>query len=610
MYASIYRYAKEHDLAPVHYRVKRKLAAYLCIDGDGIYDRLDIVKNADYRVMCPDIGKNRAASGTNANMICNKKEYIFCVPDGKGGMTGNVNKHTGWMDITREGARYSSTLKSIWQFCQKIEADKTLYERIEKELFEAGIKKTDFLSFRINGKKAEECHDWEKWFDKRMSILEAQSRQETAVGISLITGEAIIPIQGNEKFPQIMTKQTVTGSPIYSCAHKTVSGNACAFTSYGVVNSLGSPMSIEEAEAIKAGLEFLLESSKNHSDDFNIIYWFDDDNAENLIGLSIKGAFEDDEDDKEDGEQASVEEAAYAKLLEAVKKGKVPENRIDRGDYHIIHFEVPAKGRFYLNGEKKGKYSDLYQNLYHWYEDSAITTDKQRYLTKLYGVLFGLLEHKGTRDVFKEIKIEYGTDRDRLLEAIHENGQIPMKFFEKALKQVIRVYLNNPQSDNGKAIKREVNWPVPMQIIKVYLIRSGKENYRMDAIDLESTSVAYNCGRLLAAINRLQMTSADKNVNLTIGQKYFRAASKTPGKIMIMALANKENYLKRLKKEGTRIYFIRLLGEISGKIGTTIPETFSKKEQGEFMLGYFYQENEFYKRAEINDKGEEKEGEE
>lgn len=220
--------------------------------------------------------------------------------------------------------------------------------------------------------------------------------------------------------------------------------------------------------------------------------------------------------------------------------------------------------------------------------------------------MFGLLEHKDVKDKFKEIKNEYGTDRDRFLDAIHENSQIPKRFYEKALKQTIRVYLHNSQSKDERAnIKEVVNWPVPMQVIKVYLVRCGKENYRMDALDIDNASVAYNCGRLLAAIDKLQRVSAGKKINLTIGQKYFKSASRTPGKIIPMAMANEQTYLKRLKSEGTKIFFIRLLGEISEKVGTTIPEKFNRTEQGEFMLGYFYQDKEPYSK----DKNEEKEEE-
>ena len=610
MYASIYKYARDHALIPLRNRTFRAPVAYICINHDGIYERLDIVpKDNMIKRICPDIGKNRYASGKNTNIICEKKEYIFCGPDDRGETIGNVNKHMGWMEITEEGSNYSDTINSIWKFCTKIENDPLLFMSINQEIEKSGIKPKDFISFRVDGKRAEEAADWEEWFDQKMNALGNKNRENVKEGISAITGKAIIPIQGEEKFPQIMSSQTTTGAPIYSCTHKTVSGASCAFTSYGVTDSLGCPMSADEAESIKAGLEYLLGSDKNHNDQFNIIYWFDHDEAEDLINLSIKGYFEDDADDEEPMLIKNME-SAYTKLIKAVRSGRVPENIPDQGYYHIMNYRVPAKGRFFLNRERIGSYSELFRNLYHWYQDSAVTTrhwdssqkkyvERQQFLLKLYDVLFGLLDHKNfkdKRDVFKEINNEYGNDKEILLESIHENKQIPRLYFEKALKQSIRVNRTDNESEEGRKLRNETNWPVPIQVIKLYLVRSGKENYKMDALDLENASIAYNCGRLLAAVDRLQQVSSNYKVKLTIGQKYFKSASKMPGKIMTMALSNEENYLKKLENEGTKVYFIRLIGDISERVGTSIPEKFSKTEQGEFMLGYFYQSKEFCKK--------------
>lgn len=612
MYASIYKYARDHSLSPLRNRTFRAPVAYICIDSDGNYERLDIVpKDSRHKRVCPDIGKNRYASGKNTNIICDKKEYILCGYDEKGEITGNTKKHAGWMEITEEGSVFSNTINSIWKFCTRIENEPTLFLSINQEMVNSGIKPKDFISFRIDGKRAEKATDWEDWFDQKMFDLDNQNRKDVNGGISAITGKQIIPIQGKEKFPQIMSSQTTTGAPIYSCAHKTVSGASCAFTSYGVTNSLGCPMSVDEAESIKAGLEYLLGSDRNHNDQFNIIYWFDNDEAEDLISISIRGAFEDDEDD-EDFDFSKNKESVYTKLLKAVRNGQAPENIPDQGYYHIIQYKVPAKGRFYLSRERSGSYGELYKNLCHWYQDSAVTIsywdwdqkkyiERQRYLTKLYGVLFGLLDHKNVKDTFAEIDNEYGADIEQLLESIHENKQIPNLYYEKALRQSIRVNRINSNSDEGKEIRRNSNWPVPIQVIKVFLIRNGKENYKMDALDLDNASKAYNCGRLLATIDRLQQVSSGFKVNLTIGQKYFKSASKTPGKIMTMALSNEENYLKKIDNEGTKVYFIRLIGDISERLGTTFPEKFNKTEQGEFMLGYFYQSKEFCKKANISE---------
>ena len=76
MYASVYRYAKEHDLTPVRYRAMRMPIAYLCIDEEGAYDRLDVVPKADrVKRLCPDIGKNRAGPSIKSSSHLPIKAY-------------------------------------------------------------------------------------------------------------------------------------------------------------------------------------------------------------------------------------------------------------------------------------------------------------------------------------------------------------------------------------------------------------------------------------------------------------------------------------------------------------------------------------------------------
>ncbi len=42
-------------------------------------------------------------------------------------------------------------------------------------------------------------------------------------------------------------------------------------------------MSKEETEIIKAGIEYLLTSENNHDNNFEIMYWFDNPDAFDLI---------------------------------------------------------------------------------------------------------------------------------------------------------------------------------------------------------------------------------------------------------------------------------------------------------------------------------------
>lgn len=99
--------------------------------------------------------------------------------------------------------------------------------------------------------------------------------------VSCITGQKVDPIVG--KFPKIMAPQTGSGVPVFSNDQSSVTGERCSFHSFGDSGSTACPMSKEETEIIKAGIEYLLTSENNHDNNFGIMYWFDNPDAFNLI---------------------------------------------------------------------------------------------------------------------------------------------------------------------------------------------------------------------------------------------------------------------------------------------------------------------------------------
>ena len=121
-----------------------------------------------------------------------------------------------------------------------------------------------------------------------------------------------------------------------------------------------------------------------------------------------------------------------------------------------------------------------------------------------------------------------------------------------------------------------------------------------DKLDTGNESVAYHCGRWLAALDRLQQASAGKQVGTPIGQKLYKGAKHHPAKILSLAADNKEIYLGRIKNEGTRVFFEKLLGEISEKIGSQYPDKFSMTDMGAFDMGYAQQHQAFFSKKETN----------
>ncbi len=150
---------------------------------------------------------------------------------------------------------------------------------------------------------------------------------------------------------------------------------------------------------------------------------------------------------------------------------------------------------------------------------------------------------------------------------------------------------------------KTVNY-VKAGIIKACLNRKARINNKEEikvALDLENTNQAYLCGRLFAALERIQNNAAGTELNRTIKDSYFSSACSNPSSVFpkLMKLAQyhlgKDEYAK-----GDSI----LIGEITGKLGTEFPRTLSLDQQGRFILGYYHQYESFFNKKKKSDEEE------
>ena len=116
-------------------------------------------------------------------------------------------------------------------------------------------------------------------------------------------------------------------------------------------------------------------------------------------------------------------------------------------------------------------------------------------------------------------------------------------------------------------------------------------------LNKDAASIGYQCGRWFALIVRCQELAAGKKLNVTIAERYYRAAKQSPARTFAMINDMKEHYLSKLSA-GSRISMEQLFAEIAGHIGFTFPERFTILEQGAFDLGYAQQRQSFFERAE------------
>ena len=575
MYREIYDYAVKNSLVSIPNTALKTIAAYINLDENGEYIGLDIIdKKHRKKVLCPDTG-SLAFAGGNANPIVEKSSFIF---------DKEQKKHSGWISIMADGAHYVEILDPIYKFSLKCDEDGNFSDDIYKKLQDGKVKPSDFISFRVNGEKAEDNDTWYEWIAKYIESHSNGSSEDTPKIVSSITGKIVTSI-AQKTAPAV--KASVTGTGAYIAAI----GSCPSFESYGLDGNIGASIGQDEAESIKAGLEYLLKDDTHYNSKFEIIHWFEDEQVEDLINESLNLKDLDDDDDDNDHEISKEADKSFSKLLNCAITGEVPD-RMPETKYYITRFKVPAKGREYLADGHVGTYSSLYKNLEQWYRDSEVIhtyfnkesktfTTSKRILKNIYGILFDLMSEsdKNSKEKFKKLDATFGTAKYELLKCVYNGAQVPRIFLIRA----IELYSKAIISRRKPSIKQ-------IQVIQIYMKRLVKEEGYMDEYN---KTKAYACGRLFAVYERAQ-SLASGNVSVNVTQKYFAAVQKAP-QLFFPKLANLSIvYLRKVKKDSTRIWLDKMIGNIATQIGDTFPDKFTDIEKGQFILGYYNQKNEMY----------------
>ncbi len=108
------------------------------------------------------------------------------------------------------------------------------------------------------------------------------------------------------------------------------------------------------------------------------------------------------------------------------------------------------------------------------------------------------------------------------------------------------------------------------------------------ALDKDNTNPAYRLGRLFATLEAAQYRALGQ-VNATIRDRYFGAASATPASVFPILLRGSQNHLANLRKEGKDRGIERDIEEIVGGLPPDLPRSLRLEDQGRFAVGYYHQ---------------------
>lgn len=111
------------------------------------------------------------------------------------------------------------------------------------------------------------------------------------------------------------------------------------------------------------------------------------------------------------------------------------------------------------------------------------------------------------------------------------------------------------------------------------------------SLDKEASNPGYRLGRLFAVLESAQRGALGKQVNATIRDRYYGAASATPATVFPMLLRNTQNHLAKLRKEkgGLAVTLEKEISEIIDGLPPRFPRSLRLEDQGRFAIGYYHQ---------------------
>ena len=133
-------------------------------------------------------------------------------------------------------------------------------------------------------------------------------------------------------------------------------------------------------------------------------------------------------------------------------------------------------------------------------------------------------------------------------------------------------------------------------ICKACLTRDHRLGFEREGVpmslDRENDNPAYLLGRLFAIFEGLQRAALGGQINATIKDKYYGAASAMPASVFPLLVRGSTAHLASLRKGdggGLAHWYDREIDAIVSRLSTVFPRSLRMEEQGRFMIGYHHQ---------------------
>jgi len=462
-------------------------------------------------------------------------------------------KQAFFIELLKQAGEQMPSLTAI----SKLLNDTEQLQQIREELAQLSPKPKpiDNVTFRVEGDLVLESDSWHPWWrDFRSGLLRDNQKPSTKKATRmrcLLSGELIEPAKTHKAKIKKLPGGLSTGDAL-------IGFDKAAFQSFGLDKSENAATSEETATLYAETLNHLIQENSTRFGDLSVAHWF-------------SHSVQDEEDSFSFLQNPETPEPGVdslpRKLLNSIQSG----DRTDLVNNHYYALTLSgASGRVMVRDWMEGQFPELLQHIDQWFDDLAIVARDGKRLAPFP----------------KFLAVAGSTERDL--------GDVPPPLMLQLYKAAMSG-LAIPQSAKAKALLRTrthiiQDEPIShagMGLIKAHQIRNKGDQHMGTHLNPDHPEAAYQCGRLLAILARLQR-SALGDVGAGVVQRYYSAASQTPALTIGRLMSNAKNHLSKLDG-GLQHWYENQIADVMACIDSSIPKTLDLEKQSLFALGYYQQ---------------------
>ncbi|MBI5753245.1 MAG: type I-C CRISPR-associated protein Cas8c/Csd1 [Hydrogenophilales bacterium] len=460
-------------------------------------------------------------------------------------------KHSWFVDLLRLAAQDAPYLEAV----ANLLADAETLALIQTDLKQAKAKFTESAVVIVDGINPLNRDDWRDWWRGFRASLRPPKVSGGQLMRCVLTGEVIEPVATNPKI------KGLAGVGGLSMGDVLAGFDKAAFQSYGLEQAANAAMAEATATAYAETLNRLIADKSVKLGNTLATYWFTGQ-GDIQVEDEVMAWF------VEPPEQTAgaAERHAHA-LLTAIRTGQ----RADLANARFVLLLLSgAAGRVMVREVMQGSFEELVTHTEAWFRDLSIVARDGKSCAqdpKFLAVAGSLV-----RDL-KDLPSPW---LQQLWRAAITGGLIAAATLAQAVTRTrIDIIQDTPASH------------ARMALMKAYLIRNRGDNNMKPHMNPDHPHPAYHCGRAIALFARLQRAALG-DVGAGVVQRYYTAASQTPGLILGRLAANAKNHLGKLDG-GLAWWYENQLAGIMSNIGDFVPRTLTLEEQSLFALGYYQQ---------------------